>query len=115
VTGRRFGARLQVTACGLLLGSVALSPESILAGDGDHRHVRRERRRWDHVAPPKGDRWGPGTRVPAIIVSPLAKPRYIDHTVYDTTSILKTIEIRWNLQPLGTRDAAANDLGNAFR
>jgi phospholipase C len=71
--------------------------------------------RWDHMAPPKGDRWGPGTRVPAIIVSPLAKPRYIDHTVYDTTSILKTIEVRWNLQPLGTRDAAANDLGNAFR
>ena len=25
---------------------------------------------WDHVAPPKGDRWGPGTRVPALIVSP---------------------------------------------
>jgi acid phosphatase len=71
--------------------------------------------RWDHVAPPKGDRWGPGTRVPAIIVSPLAKPRCIDHAVYDTTSILKTIEVRWNLPPLGTRDAAANDLGNAFR
>ncbi len=71
--------------------------------------------RWDHVAPPMGDRWGPGTRVPAIIVSPLAKPRYIDHTVYDTTSILKTIEVRWNLTPLGTRDAAANDLSNAFR
>ena len=28
---------------------------------------------WDHVAPPKGDRWGPGTRIPAIIVSPFAK------------------------------------------
>src|SRR5262249_224971 len=28
---------------------------------------------WDHVAPPKGDRWGPGTRVPAIVVSPFAK------------------------------------------
>src|SRR6185312_10778271 len=25
---------------------------------------------WDHVAPPKGDRWGPGTRIPAIVVSP---------------------------------------------
>ena len=28
---------------------------------------------WDHVAPPKGDRWGPGTRIPALIVSPFAK------------------------------------------
>ena len=28
----------------------------------------------------------------------------------DTASILETIEVRWNLQPLGTRDAAANDL-----
>jgi len=28
---------------------------------------------WDHVAPPKGDRWGPGTRIPAIIVSPLVR------------------------------------------
>ncbi len=71
--------------------------------------------RWDHVAPPKGDRWGPGIRVPAIIISPHAKRGYVDHTLYDTTSILKFIEKRWNLRPLGARDAAANDLSNAFR
>ncbi len=70
--------------------------------------------RWDHVAPPVIDAWGPGTRVPAIIVSPLAKRHYVDHTVYDTTSILKLIETRWSVRPLGTRDAAANDLSNAF-
>ena len=35
---------------------------------------------WDHVAPPKGDRWGPGTRIPAIIVSPFAKKGTVDHT-----------------------------------
>ena len=70
--------------------------------------------RWDHVPPPVVDRWGPGTRVPAIIVSPYAKRRHVDHTFYDTTSILKLIETRWNLRPLGTRDAAANDLTNAF-
>jgi len=29
---------------------------------------------YDHARVPKGDRWGPGTRVPAIIVSPLARP-----------------------------------------
>jgi phospholipase C len=71
--------------------------------------------RWDHVPPPRIDRWGPGTRVPTIILSPLAKRHYVDHTLYDTTSILKTLEVRWHLRPLGTRDAAANDLRNAFQ
>jgi phospholipase C len=70
--------------------------------------------RWDHVAPPKGDRWGPGTRIPAIIISPYAKRGYVDHTQYDTTSILKFIERRWDLKPLGVRDASANDLSNAL-
>lgn len=69
---------------------------------------------WDHVPPPVVDRWGPGTRVPAVIVSPFARRGYVDHTVYDTTSILRTIEARWNLEPLGYRDAAANDLRNAL-
>jgi phospholipase C len=69
---------------------------------------------WDHVPPPAIDRWGPGTRVPAIIISPYAKRGFVDHTLYDTTSILKTIEERWGLAPLGPRDAAANDLRNAF-
>ncbi len=70
--------------------------------------------RWDHVAPPKIDIWGPGTRVPTIIISPFAKKGYVDHTQYDTTSILKFIETRWNLAPLGTRDEKANNLLNAF-
>ena len=69
---------------------------------------------WDHAAPPKGDRWGPGTRIPAIIVSPHAKRHFIDHTPYDTTSILATIEHRFGLQPLTERDAKAHDLANAF-
>jgi acid phosphatase len=71
--------------------------------------------RWDHVAPPVVDRWGPGSRVPAIIISPLGKRHYVDHTAYDTTSILKLIETRWGLAPLGTRDAAANGLEGAFQ
>jgi phospholipase C len=69
---------------------------------------------WDHVAPPKIDRWGPGTRVPSLLISPLAKKGFVDHTQYDTTSILKLIETRFGLAPLGTRDAAANDLTGAF-
>ena len=70
--------------------------------------------RWDHVSPPTGGRWGPGTRVPAIIISPFAKNGVVDHTVYDTTSILRTIEVRWNLPAFGTRDAKVNDLRNAL-
>jgi phospholipase C len=70
--------------------------------------------RWDHVAPPVIDRWGPGLRVPTIVISPFAKKGFVDHTQYDTTSILRFIEERWNLQPLGTRDAAAGDLSTAF-
>jgi acid phosphatase len=69
---------------------------------------------WDHVPPPQIDAWGPGTRVPAIVISPFAKQGYIDHTVYDTTSITATIEHRWGLAPLGTRDANAADLGNTL-
>jgi phospholipase C len=69
---------------------------------------------WDHVPPPKVDRWGPGTRVPAIIISPFAKRHFIDHTTYDTTSILKLIETRWGLTPLGERDAMAADMTNAL-
>jgi phospholipase C len=69
---------------------------------------------WDHVAPPAGDRWGPGTRVPAIVISPFAKKGFVDHTQYDTTSILKLIETRWGIAPFGARDAAANGFSNAF-
>lgn len=70
--------------------------------------------RYDHVTPPKIDQWGPGTRVPAIIISPYARPGYVDHTQYETVSILALIEKRFGLSSLGTRDAAANPLLNAF-
>ena len=70
---------------------------------------------WDHVAPPVVDRWGPGTRVPTLVISPRARRHFVDHESYDTTSILATIERRYGLAPLGTRDAAANDLRHAFK
>ncbi len=69
---------------------------------------------WDHVAPPRIDRFGPGARVPTLIVSPYAKKGYVDHTVYDTTSILRTLEKRFDLEPLSSRDASAADLCNAL-
>lgn len=70
---------------------------------------------WDHVPPPVVDRWGPGVRVPTLVISPFAKKGYVDHTVYDTTSILKLIETRFELEPLGTRDDQANSLVNALK
>jgi acid phosphatase len=69
---------------------------------------------WDHVAPPKIDPWGPGTRVPTLVIGPFAKKKFIDHTQYDTTSILKLIETRFGLAALGKRDAAAADMTAAL-
>src|SRR5436190_2341654 len=77
---------------------------------------------WDHVSPPgqggtsgPHDLWGPGTRIPALVVSPFLRGSFvIDHTQYDTTSILATIEARYGLAPLSSRDAAVNDLSNVF-
>ncbi len=69
---------------------------------------------WDHVAPPKADKLGPGTRIPAIIISPLAKAGTVDHTQYDTASILRLITRRYELDPLPgitARDTALKSNG----
>jgi acid phosphatase len=55
---------------------------------------------WDHVAPPPGDQFGPGTRIPAVIISPYAKKAFVDHTQYDQSSIMRFAQRRWNLQKL---------------
>jgi acid phosphatase len=77
---------------------------------------------WDHVTPPgqggapgAHDQWGPGTRIPALVLSPKLRADFVvDHTQYDTTSILATIEHRFGLKPLTSRDAAVNNLFDAF-
>ncbi|MGI4861678.1 MAG: acid phosphatase [Janthinobacterium lividum] len=71
---------------------------------------------WDHVAPPKADRWGPGTRIPALIVSPFARRGLVDHTVYDTGSILRLITRVFDLdmlEGLALRDEAMVAQGHA--
>jgi len=77
---------------------------------------------YDHVPPPAAvepddvrpdtaegaaryDRYG--VRVPAVIVSPYARPDAVVHDVFDHTSILRLVEDKWNLPPLTRRDAAA--------
>jgi phospholipase C len=81
---------------------------------------------WDHVPPPGSpgnagphDAFGPGTRVPALIVSPTLSQSGVDHTSHDTVSILATIENQFAVgrvtQPNGapTRDATVADLSSA--
>jgi len=55
---------------------------------------------YDHAKVPKADRWGPGTRVPALIVSDFARKGYVDKTQYDTASILRLITRRFGLPKL---------------
>jgi phospholipase C len=77
---------------------------------------------WDHVTPPgqggkRGphDVFGPSTRIPALVVSPFLRGRFVvDHTQHDTTSVLATIERRFDLAPLSDRDAAVRDLSSVF-
>ncbi|MCR6476911.1 acid phosphatase [Variovorax sp. ZS18.2.2] len=71
---------------------------------------------YDHATVPRADRWGPGTRIPALIVSPFAKKGFVDKTPYDTGSTLRFITHRWSLTPLqglNERDAAL--VKNGFR
>ena len=84
---------------------------------------------YDHVAPPVAPHPGDGTqpnlpqsewfgdnysrlgfRVPNCFISPWAKPGHVSHVTYDHTSILRTIERKWNLPGLTARDTNANDL-----
>jgi acid phosphatase len=64
---------------------------------------------WDHQAPPVADLLGPGTRIPAVVISPFAKMGTVDHTPYDTGSVLRLITRRFSLPQLSglaARDAA---------
>jgi phospholipase C len=74
---------------------------------------------FDHVPPPRAPDVKPeyelrGFRVPCLVVSPLARRRYVAHGVFDHTSILRMIEWRWSLPPLSTRDAQANNLASVL-
>jgi phospholipase C len=77
---------------------------------------------WDHVPPPgqggrpgPADVHGPGTRIPALVIAPgLDAPFVVDHVSHDTTSIAATIEHRFGLAPLSSRDASVADLTSVF-
>ena len=82
---------------------------------------------FDHVAPPRAlppdatppnlqpgdppggyDLYGP--RVPAIVISPYSRPGGVTSELHDHTSVLATIERKWNLPALTLRDANARDV-----
>jgi phospholipase C len=86
---------------------------------------------YDHVPPPPAivpdsvapilesgdvpaafDRYG--FRVPTIVISPWAKPRYVSRVVHDHTSITAFIERKWNLPAMTYRDANAHPMTNYF-
>jgi acid phosphatase len=73
---------------------------------------------WDHAPPPAGpgygDRWGPGTRVAAILISPFVKKGYVDHTPYETGSILRLLRRRFALAPLSDARSSLGDLTGAL-
>ena len=47
---------------------------------------------YDHVVPPVVDQNGYGLRVPAMVISPYAKPHFIDHQILSFDAYLKFIE-----------------------
>jgi acid phosphatase len=78
---------------------------------------------WDHVPPPgqgstpgPHDEMGPGSRIPALVIHPKVRRKFlVDHTQYDTTSVLATIEQVTGVEPLTDRDEAANDMLGMLR
>ena len=89
---------------------------------------------YDHVAPPRAirpdainpiltagdpalapgafDRYG--VRVPAIVVSPWAKPNYVSRVTQDHTSITAFVQRKWNLPAMTFRDANAQPMTDYF-
>ena len=91
----------------------AVLPRSLFDSRGPLRWLLRQLGDWKKLSAidsgaGRYDRLG--FRVPAVVVSPFAKPGYVSHQVYDHTSVLKLVERKWNLPPLTARDAEANDL-----
>jgi acid phosphatase len=82
---------------------------------------------WDHMPPPPYyhpahparrafayDVWGPGSRVPTLLIAKKFKRSGVDHSEHDTTSILKLIEERFHVKPLGSRDKRVISLKSAL-
>jgi len=77
---------------------------------------------WDHVPPPgqgsatKGahDEFGPGTRIPALIVSNALPRSGVDSTTYDLASVIGTITAKYGLEPVNRRDSEQATIWSAW-
>jgi phospholipase C len=69
---------------------------------------------YDHLAPPRVDELGLGFRVPAVLVSPYARPGHVSRTVHEHCSTLALIERTFGLRPLTGRDTAADPFQDGF-
>lgn len=69
---------------------------------------------YDHVPPPRLDRMGLGPRVPFIVVSPWAKRHYVSHVQHEFGSLLKFMEIAFDLDSLHTTDDRSDALRDCF-
>jgi phospholipase C len=69
---------------------------------------------YDHVPPPKLNYISYGPRVPTVIISPYARPHYVDHSTLDFTSVLKFIEDDFRLKPLTALDRRAGSLTSSL-
>jgi phospholipase C len=119
------GERFSADVVNALTGSPNWSSSALFLTYDEHGGF------YDHVAPPSavrpdaiapmllpGDVPGAfdrlGIRVPATVVSPYAKPHSVSHAVYDHTSILRFIEVRFGLPALTRRDAQAKPMLDFF-
>jgi phospholipase C len=57
---------------------------------------------FDHVPPPQVDAYGLGMRVPTWVISPYAKKRHLETTLYEHTSTLKFLETMFDLPTLAS-------------
>jgi phospholipase C len=80
---------------------------------------------FDHVRPPRvpddrssrdhAEDFGQmGMRIPAVVLSPYARRRYVDHGTYGFESILRMIEYKFGLAPLTRRDRYASNIARSF-
>jgi phospholipase C len=66
---------------------------------------------------PVNGRCGPGTRIPFLVISPYAKPNYVDHTLISQASIVRFIEDNWLAGQRiggGSFDATAGSINGMF-
>ena len=69
---------------------------------------------YDHVAPPRLDYISLGPRVPTVVISPYARPHYVDHTRLEFDSFLRFVEQDFGLPALTDRDRHAPSMLSSF-